>query len=542
METTLVNEQTKTVGDPCVEYESIAETWKKSRAILGGQSKTKAHDAYIDVNMFKNILIPFSPTMSPTQYEFYKAEAELPGLTSQYAKILVGGLLRKSPSLNLPPNVPGDAEDWLRNSFGADGNSLISFLDEALWEELQTSRAWIGVDYPSVSEADIADMTLEERKLLAPYAVLHKAENIINWRRGRSNSSRANQLIKFTTRGYKEVITDGSHHPDLIETVTDQYLDASGYLVIDVYECDNKSGTVKVTAGSVQANTEVNRNKWNKVSTFYPQISNERFNFIPAYPLNGSIGIVDPILQPLVDREVALYNKVSRRNHLLYGAATYTPVVASDMSDSKFEKIVSSGLGSWLHVDKGDTVTALQTPTDALSDMEKAIDASVNEMSRMGIRMLSPEGSSGESGVSLEIRNAGQTAQLGLLNNKISNSMKLVIALMLAWRYNYTLSDMEANTEFTLSDDFNPVPIGADWMRLVTEWYQGGIIPRSVFISIAKQNDIIPTEYDDAEGISEIGNDTLIPGIETKGISIDGGINGSQTNNNTAPTNKPAGM
>lgn len=527
MEATLKNNRTKTVGDPCVEYESMAETWRKSRAILGGQSKARNFDSVLDVHTFRNLLIPFSPSMNPIQYEFYKAESELPGLVAQYAKVLVGGLLRKDPAMELDKE---EAEDWLRDSFGADGNSLISFLDAALWEELQTSRAWVTVDYPAVSDAELADMSPEERKQLAPYAVLHKAENIINWRKGKANGSRSNQLTKFTIRGFKEVVPEGMHHPDLVEVVTDYYLDQSGFLVIDVYEKESTTETTTVVAGTVNPNDKTERAKWNLIQTFNPMINGNRFSFIPAYPLNGSIDIVEPILQPLVDREVALYNKISRRNHLLYGAATYTPVVASDMSDDRFEKIVSSGLGSWLHVDKGDTVTALQTPTDALSDMEKAIAASIEEMARMGIRMLSPEGSSGESGVSLEIRNAAQTAQLGLLNGKVSNAMEQIITLMLQWRYGEDKPDVD----FTLSADFNPVPVGADWMRLVTEWYQSGIIPRTVFLSIAKQNDIIPTDYNDEDGISEIVNDTLIPGKGTSdSISVDdNGANNAKENIN----------
>jgi hypothetical protein len=242
-------------------------------------------------------------------------------------------------------------------------------------------------------------------------------------------------------------------------------------------------------------------------------------NFIPAYPLNGQIDPVEPILQSLIDREIALYNKVSRRNHLLYGAATYTPVVMSDMTDEEFETIVEAGLGSWIKLRAGDDIKALDTPTGALKDMEKSIEATIEEMARMGIRMLSPEGSSGESGVSLEIRNAAQTAQLGMLNTRISETMRQIIAVMLKWKYNIEV--LPTDIKFTLSADFNPTPVGADWMRLVTEWYQQGIIPRSTFISIAKFNDVLPAEYNDEEGVAEIQSDPL---VDTKAMSIDSSI------------------
>src|SRR5690606_35379887 len=97
-----------------------------------------------------------------------------------------------------------------------------------------------------------------------------------------------------------------------------------------------------------------------------------------------------------------------------------TPVIMSDMSDKKFDEIVASGLGTWIKLDKDDDAKILDTPTEALEDMDRAISAVIEEMARMGIRMLSPE-TGEQSGVALEIRNAAQTAQLGTLNVKVSN-------------------------------------------------------------------------------------------------------------------------
>jgi hypothetical protein len=216
-------------------------------------------------------------------------------------------------------------------------------------------------------------------------------------------------------------------------------------------------------------------------------------------------------LMPLIDREVSLYNKVSRRNHLLLGAATYTPVVVSDMTDDQFEEVVSSGLGSWIKVNAGDDVKALETPSRALRDMETVIQNNINEMARLGIRMMAAENGSGrDSGVSLEIRNAGQSALLASISTKVSQQMRKVICWMLNWKYgsDYKINDIH----FNLTPDLNPAPIGADWLRLVTEWYQNGIIPRSTFLDIAKANDIIDNDYDDMKGQEEIGQDDLIMG------------------------------
>ena len=522
--TTPSKAKTKSLGDPNAAYESMRPLWERARAVLNGQTHARAYDDSIDTITYNNLLLPFSPTMSSQQYNFYRAEGELPGLTAQYAKVLVGGLLRKQAAIELPENVfPEGTEDWIRTSFGADGTSLHGFLDAAIWEELQSSRAWCLVDYPTVANPDA--LTMEEAKALSPYVMLIQAENIINWRRGQDRNTNKQVLTSLLFRYYMEDYSKNEFHPDYVDTVTHYYLDESGLLVVDTYTRDTNE-SVSVINGNVTSKYQVdNANAaWVKTRTEVPLMNGERMNFIPAYPLNGQIDPVEPILQSLIDREIALYNKVSRRNHLLYGAATYTPVVMSDMTDEEFETIVEAGLGSWIKLRAGDDIRALDTPTGALADMEKAIAATIEEMARMGIRMLSPEGSSGESGVSLEIRNAAQTAQLGMLNTRISETMRQIITVMLKWKYNIDV--LSTDIKFTLSADFNPTPVGADWMRLVTEWYQQGIIPRSTFISIAKFNDVLPAEYNDEEGVAEIQSDPLVDNMATK---IDSSI--SETDN-----------
>ena len=150
--------------------------------------------------------------------------------------------------------------------------------------------------------------------------------------------------------------------------------------------------------------------------------------------------------------------------------------------------------------------------------MDRAIEMGTLEMGRMGIRMMTPDVRD-QSGVALEIRNAGQTAQLGTLNVAVSNVMSQVIATMMNWRYDtdYKGSDIG----FVLSADFNPAPLGADWLRLVTEWYESSKLPRSEWLNIMKANDIISPEYDDELAKNEIMNDDLIPMMPSQQEEVD---------------------
>ena len=490
----------KTVGDPNAEYESLKPLWNKSRAVCSGERFVKDFDGVVDTNTFSNLLIPFSPTMTQKQYNFYKAEAELPGVVAQFSKMIVGGLLRKKPVLELPEGTPEEIHDWIMNRFGKDDGSISAFLDSALWEEVQSSRAWVFVDYPKIN--NVEQLTDEERKAYKPYPILHKAEAIINWRVGEDQVGRT-ILNRVIVRGLKESYETNEYHPTFKETVWVHELGASGFYVIKVYQENADTTNVPVIAGQQVKNPEKDRRIFELMEEIQVLANGEPLRIIPAWPLNGSIDAVEPMLSPLIDKEIGLYNKISRRNHLLYGASTYTPIILSDMPDEDFQSIVDGGLGTWIRLRQGDDAKVLETPTTALQDMDRAIAASIEEMAKLGVRMLTPE--TAQSGVALEIRNAAQTAQLGTLNTKISSTMSQIIAFMISWRYGV---DISANDiKFSLSADFNPTPLGADWLRLATEWYQQGLIPRSVWIMILKQNDMLPPDYDDEAGKQEITED-----------------------------------
>jgi len=496
-------EQKKGPGYPNDEYLSQVNEWKRNRAVIQGPSYTKDFDT---VPSSDNLLLPFNPTMTQSQYDFYKAEAEVPGVTSEFSKMIIGGLLRKQPLLEIN-NAPEGAKQWILDDIGGDKSNLLSFLGTALWEELQTSRAWIQIDYPTV---DLDSLSPEERREVKPYPVLHTAENIINWSTSTDikGQVKLDQLItRYFTLDYDP---NSPYHPKYVDSVQVHKLDENGLYIIENF-VRNTSDTPSFIDGAIDYQFDQLTDEWISTGLNDNLFKNgERMNFIPFYPLNGSVDTVDPMMTPIVNREIALYNKISRRNHLLYLSATYTPVVKSDsLTEAEKNDLVKQGLGTWMFVNKDDTVETLQTPTDALKDMEAAIKNGYDELTRIGVKMLSLEpNNSDQSGVALSLRNASQNAALATLNAKVSEAMKKIIKHLVNWRYDIDIK--EADIRFNLSSDFNPAPRGADWMRLITEWYSGGLIPRSAFIELAKNNDALPTDYDDIGGKDEISQDDRI--------------------------------
>jgi len=120
-------------------------------------------------------------------------------------------------------------------------------------------------------------------------------------------------------------------------------------------------------------------------------------------------------------------------------------------------------------------------------------------LAKLGVRMLSPE--TAQSGVALELRNAAQTARLGTLNARISVIMSQVIACMLNWRYGteYRAEDIK----FKMQDDFANSVVGEGWLRLATEWYENGHIPRGAWLQLLKNNDILEPDYNDDDAMAQ---------------------------------------
>lgn len=494
----------KLVSDPCAEYLSLQASWRRSRALCGGESAAKAMDRSLDTLGFTNLLLPFSPSMTPEQFSFYKAEAELPGITAEFSKMLIGGLLRKPPALSIPDSLPEDALDWITNEFSEDGLPLMSFLDNALLEEVETSRAWVYVDYP-----------VEDSEDARPYPVVWPAESVINWRLSKVSNGRLvlSQVIVRVTE--EEPATPEVFHPEIRQVVYVHELDEGGLYQIRKYVEGVSSPDDYAVAGK-RDNSMTRTSDMKLVDTFTNfMVNGKRLDFIPAWPLNGQIAPTMPLLMPIIDKEVALYNKVSRRNHLLLGAATYTPVVFADITDEVFEQIVGKGLGSWIKLSSDSKIDVLKTPTEALQDMEKAIAAGIEEIARLGVRMLSPE--STQSGVALSLRNASQSARLSSLSTKVSSTMQSVIAFMLSWRYKIDIN--AGDVQFKLSEDFTANPMTVEWLRLITDWYEAKMLPRSAWLDVVKRAEVLRPEYDDKEGMTEITEDVDFG--KTKPLELD---------------------
>ena len=281
---TAANTFKRGVETPSASYMSMKPLLKKARAVLQGEAHSKAHDEYVERD-YSNLLLPFSPSMTQQQYDFYKSEAELPGLTTQYARVLISALLRKQSQLTLPEELGEDAYNWITKDMTLDGASLFNFLDAAIWEELQTSRAWVYIDRPTVSDNELEMMTPEERMTISPYPVLIKAENVINVQVKTHPVTRIKTLTRWVTHYItEEYDNDNPWHPNYIDTVCDHYLDEQGMLVLDYYRKESGSHQVSAINGVIEQEYEDSADGgFVLYDTVYPMKFGQRLQRIPAF-------------------------------------------------------------------------------------------------------------------------------------------------------------------------------------------------------------------------------------------------------------------
>jgi hypothetical protein len=462
-------------------YIAMKGKWKRARAILGGQDAAKLHDKVLDNVNLTNLLIPFSTQMTQVQYNFYLAEAELPGISSQFFKILVGTLMKTTPEVICSDKVTDEAKNWINSNIGNDGSSLGLFMRGCLEEELTSSRAWVFVDRPPMPEDLDKASALDDK--YRPYPVLWLAEEIINWKKG-LNTEGKEVPVRVVLKQSEEIPNPDNEFDTLkVDVFVVHELDAEGFYQVRIFKR--------------------NKNQEFEIKTISDIFFNgERLREIPAWPINGQYEPAEPALITFINKEIGLYNKLSRRNHLLYGAATYTPYVKSEMSPDDFQKIVDSGLGSWFKIGREDDAGVLEAPTGALQDYDRAIAATMDELAKLGIRIMTPEVS--QSGVALEIRNAAQTSQVGFLAELLSIVFSKVIVFMLNWRYDLKLRDADVTVK--VNNNFLRQAVSIQWAELVTQWYENNLIPRSLWLSIVKSSELLPADYDDGHGQKEIAD------------------------------------
>jgi len=88
--------------------------------------------------------------------------------------------------------------------------------------------------------------------MVAPYPVIIKAENVINYQVDVHPITRQRTLTRLVLRYLTEEFDEENPwHPNYVDTVCDHYLDEGGNLVLDYYRQKDTYAELKVLNGEV---------------------------------------------------------------------------------------------------------------------------------------------------------------------------------------------------------------------------------------------------------------------------------------------------
>ncbi len=444
------------IDSPLPQYEYYADSWEICRAIIGGNRAVKEYDlkrnhiGTINTSTYRNnlrnyqvsndsILVPLNPTMSYNRWRWYLKVGVLPGLVSHYVKIMVGGMTHKPPTFQLDESVPNREIilDWINNYFTIDGMPLLHFLDLALTEELTTGHTFIRIDYSEEHER--------------PIPIIMPAEEVINW------DVISGRLTRVITKSYIYVNTPESpFHKTPIPVIYMHGLDPDGfYYMATYYKLDNNNGT--------GAESDPVLNGYQLVNLTYPtNMQGFNLDFIPIYQMRGKVDPVEPPLQPMVDKEIELYNMESMRNHILrsHGSPTLVfktelgtvdPVIqnvqeqdAQNNYNVPQQRTLDNALdaienGSVITIEDSEELSVLDHISNHVEPHIKVIESTKQYIHALGFKMLG-QINQAESGVALDMKNRESSAVLSNISRVMSSTFKEVIRVMVFWQYGIELN------------------------------------------------------------------------------------------------------
>ncbi len=486
------------IDTPEPDYVKMLPHWQRMRAIIGGDVTVKQYDHYIRQYSgnsgylygpeYTTILNTFGPEMKREQYDWYQTESNFPGYTLQHLKTMIGQILESKPSLQLPDNIDESVLDWIQNEFTADNKSLYQYIAELLYEELTTGRCFVWIDYD------------EEQSKPVPFML--KAEDVLNVKYD------GNKLKHVIIQVLESIPNVGKrYHANYVKKLYVHELDPddNNLYNLKIYEKQDSDDRNSASSSSSAGNNDY-YNGYVLREEIKPVMNNNRLDFIPIYQMQGHDSIVNPPLQNFAKKEELIYNYQSRKTHLLYGAALYTPVLKTKLSeriaagkDGK-QKVYQPGqaeenlrrgkLGGILVINQEDDLNILAGPSEAVADFDKGINDLHHELAKMGVRFLQ-EDRSRESGIAMRTRKHETGVILSSMTGRVIASCKKFITLMVNWREDLDLD--ENDISLTFSTDLTS-QINIDNTEDARYMLENRLLSREAFFNTAVKLNIVSSD------------------------------------------------
>ena len=374
------------------DYNKYASMWQFMRDSVEGERAMKdGGDKYLP---------RLSEMQSDESYKAYLNRAKYYNYVGRVCNIARGQIFRKEP------NITGLSEELFDN-FDLTGKSVSSFAREVFDEIFSVNRAGVLIDY-----------SVESGR---PYAVLYKAENIINWR-----TEVINGELKLTLVVLEGNVSEYNNFDEKQKKVWRSLHLENGVYIVREWALGDKDKTEFILTGET-----------------IPIMNNNALDFIPFYfCCNTGINpeVSKPQLYDFAEVNRGLYvNSADYENRLhMTGAVTLVTRGGDDT------KAIPIGASFNLPTDGG--AEFLEASTDG--GLETAMNKKIEILASLQSAIIAGQGRYVQSAQTAQITSEGETATLKDYSRVMDIIFTTLCELMETWHTGKADITVEFNDDF----------------------------------------------------------------------------------------------
>jgi hypothetical protein len=395
--------------------------------------------------------LPKLSEQSPEEYDAYKTRALFYAAAARTLHGLVGAIMRKDPSIEVPTALDDHLKDVTLT-----GISFDAFAKMVLTEVLTTGRYGVLVDMPA-----------QEHDIQRPYLAAYNMESIINWSTRVVNGVRTLDLV---------VLCEQVRHPKSDDPFT--------FDVLTQYRLLRLNAEQRYEVELYRQNPN-KKDEWVSDGILTPTYRGEPFTFIPFCffgPYTITPDIEKPPLLDLVDVNLSHFRSSADLEHGRHfcGLPMYffSGITTKDTIPIGSSKAITAS-------DPNARASIIEMNGQGLGALEKALESKERLMAVLGARLLEEQKKTVEAADTLTMRYAGEQSVLRSVAGSVSTGLSKLLEWVAIWS---GVSPDEAKTATVkLNTDFMDTSMSfAELESLVRTWQTGAISYETLYYNMQR--------------------------------------------------------
>lgn len=446
------------VNENHADYNKYLPIWQKCRDTFEGQEAVHARG---------ETYLPRLTGQSNIDYEKYKGRALFFNAVGRTVEGMDGMVFRKQPMLEYPTAMQSIVDD-----IDMQGTKLIDFADELVRELLVVNRGGILVDFPRSNLIGLTQLDLE-RSGIRPYAVLYKAESIIDWKYKRVNNR--NMLVNV------KLLETVEYEGKQIAQIRELELTDEGYTV-ELY---------RETNGGFDDEPD---------ERFIPLLNNS-----PMYeiPFVFDKDVHKPVILDLVNVNLSHYKSTADYEHGLHFTGLPTAIFWGIQSDGNEQAITIGSESALAFANPEGHAEYLEFTGQGLGALRDALSDKKDMMASLGMKALGAEKRAVETAEAVSIKQSAETSVLASIANRASSMLNKTLQYIAMWQR------ITAPLSITLNTDYAPAGISPQLFAELTKAYLSGTMSYETYFWNLKNGEIVENDRSMDDELASIQENNL---------------------------------